>query len=239
MSKGWKEETIRRMPSEFSEEYGCDVYQVKVQQETWFEANEKMRERMVQQEQQATKKKGGKANAGDNSLNDLDLPAAAAPDSNKSQKKEAKTQAAALKKLQAENLRISTRAAKAVGLLQSNCTSLGRLCVRAEKCQEHVPPAVRETAQTVLTKLESWAKDARACMNKDESQKSLPEGSELQALALAFSPEDLKTTLKQCAEVSKSVRNHLPQKVAKAKAAPKETGETEPKRRRVTGKKGE
>ena len=97
----------------------------------------------------------------------------------------------------------------------------------------------RETAQTVLTKLESWAKDARACMNKDESQKSLPEGSELQALALAFSPEDLKTTLKQCAEVSKSVRNHLPQKVAKAKAAPKETGETEPKRRRVTGKKGE
>ena len=239
MSKGWKEETIRRMPSEFSEEYGCDVYQVKVQQETWFEANEKMRERMVQQEQQATKKKGGKANAGDNSLNDLDLPAAAAPDSNKSQKKEAKTQAAALKKLQAENLRISTRAAKAVGPLQSNCTSLGRLCVRAEKCQEHVPPAVRETAQTVLTKLESWAKDARACMNKDESQKSLPEGSELQALALAFSPEDLKTTLKQCAEVSKSVRNHLPQKVAKAKAAPKETGDTEPKRRRVTGKKGE
>ena len=82
-----------------------------------FEANEKMRERIVQQEQQATKKKGSKAE------NDLDLPAAAAADSKKSENKEAKTQAAALKKLQAENLRMSTRAAKAVGLLQSNCTA--------------------------------------------------------------------------------------------------------------------
>ena len=89
-----------------------------------------MQERIVQQEQQATK--GGKANAGDNSLNDLDLPAAAAPDSNKSLRS------------RSCKLRIfeSARAAKAVGLLQSNCTSLGRLCVRAEKCQEHVPPAV-------------------------------------------------------------------------------------------------
>ena len=242
VSKGWKEETIRRMPSEFSEDYGCDVFQVKVQQETWFEANEKMRERIVQQEQQATKKKAGKATAGDNNLNDLDLPAAAPDNNKKSENKEAKTQAAALKKLQAENLRVSTRAAKAVGLLQSNCTSLGRLCVRAEKCPEHVPAAVRETARSVLTKLESWAKDARACMNKDESQKSLPEGAELQALALAFSPEDLKTTLKQCAEVGKSIRTHLPQKVPKAKAAPgskPETEEKEPKRRRVTGKKNE
>lgn len=236
VSKGWKEETIRRMPSEYSEEYGCDVFQVKVQQETWFEANEKMRERIVQQEQQASKKKGSKAD------NDLDLPAAAAADSKKSENKEAKTQAAALKKLQAENLRMSTRAAKAVGLLQSNCTALHRLCTRAEKCPDHVPAPVLQTAQTVLTKLDSWAKDARACMNKDESQKSLPEGSELQALSLAFSPEDLKTTLKQCAEVSKSVRNHLPQKVAKAKAAPKqqvEAQEQDTKRRRVTGKKGE
>ena len=236
VSKGWKEETIRRMPSEYSEEYGCDVFQVKVQQETWFEANEKMRERIVQQEQQATKKKGSKAE------NDLDLPAAAAAGSKNSDNKEAKTQAAALKKLQAENLRMNTRAAKAVGLLQSNCTSLHRLCTRAEKCPDHVPAPVLQTAQTVLTKLDSWAKDARACMNKEESQKSLPEGSELQALSLAFSPEDLKTTLKQCAEVAKSVRNHLPQKVAKAKAAPKqqvEAQEHEPKRRRVTGKKGE
>ena len=82
VSKGWKEETIRRMPSEYSEEYGCDVFQVKVQQETWFEANEKMRERIVQQEQQATKKKGSKAE------NDLDLPAAAAAGSKKSENKE-------------------------------------------------------------------------------------------------------------------------------------------------------
>ena len=59
------------------------------------------------------------------------------------------------------------------------------------KCPDHVPAPVLQTAQTVLTKLDSWAKDARACMNKDESQKSLPEGSELQALSLAFSPEDL------------------------------------------------
>jgi len=137
---------------------------------------------------------------------------------------------------------MSTRAAKAVGLLQSNCTALHRLCTRAEKCPDHIPAPVLQTAQTVLTNLDSWPKDARACMNKDESQKSLPEGSELQALSLAFSPEDLKTTLKQCAEVSKSVRNHLPQKVAKAKAAPKqqvEAQEQDPKRRRVTGKKGE
>ena len=151
MSKGWKEETIRRMPSEYSEEYGCDVFQVKVQQESWFEANEKMRERIVQQEQQASKKKGSKAE------NDLDLPAAAAADSKKSENKEAKTQAAALKKLQAENLRMSTHAAKAVGLLQSNCTALHRLCTRAEKCPDHVPAPVLQTAQTVLTKLDSWA----------------------------------------------------------------------------------
>ena len=139
---------------------------------------------------QASKKKGSKAD------NDLDLPAAAAADSKKSENKEAKTQAAALKKLQAENLRMSTRAAKAVGLLQSNCTALHRLCTRAEKCPDHVPAPVLQTAQTVLTKLDSWAKDARACMNKDESQKSLPEGSELQALSLAFSPEDLKTSVR-------------------------------------------
>lgn len=74
VSKGWKEETIGRMPSEYSEECGCDVFQVKGQQETWFEANEKMRERVVQHNQQASKKKGSKAD------NDLDLPAAAAAD---------------------------------------------------------------------------------------------------------------------------------------------------------------
>ena len=112
---------------------------------------------------------------------------------------------------------MSTRAAKAVGLLQSNCTALHRLCTRAEKCPDHIPAPVLQTAQTVLTNLDSWPKDARACMNKDESQKSLPEGSELQALSLAFSPEDLKTTLKQCAEVSKSVRNHLPRRSRRPK----------------------
>ena len=126
--KGWSKETIERMPSEYSEEYGCTVYQVKVKAETWSDTFERMDSRVLEQEQRASKKKGK------HSENDLALPDQQEPEGPKGNpNKEAKSKAATQKKICANNQTQSNRAAKAMGPLNSSATSLGRVWARAQK----------------------------------------------------------------------------------------------------------
>ena len=232
--KGWSKETIERMPSEYSEEYGCTVYQVKVKAETWSDTFERMDSRVLEQEQRATKKKGKKTDE------DLALPDQLEPGVSKSDpKKEEKSKAATQKKIRATNLTQSNRAAKAMGPLQSSATSLGRVWQRAQKHLDLVPEGVQESCKRIVNNLESWAASARACVNQQEANKSVPADAEVAALPpLAFTAEDLKAIVKQSTEVSKVIRDSMPRKevAAVGKTPAENTQQDAPPAKRRRGK---
>ena len=214
IAKGWSKETVERMPSEYSEEYGCQVYQLKIQQETWSDVFERMESRVLEQEQRAARKKGKKG--GD--VGGVDIPVDQDTGGRKGNPdKEAKTHAASQKKIKAQNVAQSNRAAKAMGPLNAASTSLNRMWDKAQKHLDKVPQGVQDSVKGILTELEHWSSAARACVNQQESNKTLPEESEVCGLApLPFTPEELKTKVKQANEVCKAVRNALPQKLPAA-----------------------
>ena len=225
MAKGWSKETVERMPSEYSEEYGCQVYQLKVQQETWSDIFERMESRVLEQEQRVTAKKGKKGGNGE--VEGLDLPAEQETrDPKANPDKAAKTHAATQKKIRAQNLAQGNRAAKAMGPLNAASTSLTRIWARAQKHMDNVPPGVQASATGILSELEQWSSAARACVNQQETNKTLSEDTEVCALApLPFTPEELKTKVKQATEVCKAVKGYLPQKPPPAAKRPAEAQE--------------
>lgn len=154
--------------------------------------------------------------------------------------------AAARNKLFTQGQTIGGKAAKALGPLRQSLTSLERLWTKAEPQKEALPEGVAAVVEETLSKLQGWTAAARRSLEAAEACKTIPQDAELTAVpGLPFSPEDVKATVKQCTEVQKAVKDALPKKQPKAKAAPKaeKTGKVNEeqghKRRRVNGKSAE
>lgn len=126
-----------------------------------------------------------------------------------------------------------------MGPLQSSATSLGRVWQRAQKHLDLVPEGVQESCKRILNNLESWAASARACVNQQEANKSVPADAEVAALPpLAFTAEDLKAIVKQSTEVSKVIRDSMPRKevAAVGKTPAENTQQDAPPAKRRRGK---
>ena len=77
LKKGWPKEVVEACPSEYNESYGCMTYKVPVKSQDWNVANQKVKERILQQERQATAartKKKSKGKVGEDDDGELDLP---------------------------------------------------------------------------------------------------------------------------------------------------------------------
>eukprot|EP00438_Fugacium_kawagutii_P026428 Skav217648 [mRNA] locus=scaffold41:148605:149677:+ [translate_table: standard] len=223
-AQGWEEETVLNCPKEWSEELKTDTYLVPIKELSWAEQHEQHMTKVLQQEQEITKKRGGRKGP-DSEDGGLDVPDAKKGE--KSKEPSAKSLVAARKRLFTQGQAIGSKAAKALGSLRQAVTSLER-----------------ET----LPKPQNWTAAARRSLEAAESCKTIPEDAEMTEVPqLPFSPEDLKASVKQAAEVQKAVRDSLPKKEPKAKAASKkkasdsaETGsEPKQKRKRATGKTSE
>ena len=72
LSRGWKEEVVKKQKQRESEEYGETVYQVAIKADTWEEVHARVTESVLRQERNASKKKNNRDAA------DLDVPVEAA-----------------------------------------------------------------------------------------------------------------------------------------------------------------
>lgn len=226
LQRGWQEDTVRRFPSYDSSEYGCEVYKVPIKKQTWKQVFETVEERILEREKQASKKRGAQAA-------DLDVPLAAGPSGQNSEKQEERKEAAAEKKKQASNQKIATLAAKSLGCMASTETALTKIINKGEMVPEADGPAM-VVCKDSLAKVKRWAEASRAAVNQQESNKAKSEGdSHVELTPLPFDASDLKVLLKQGQEGLKALRDSFPKPKAKAKAEGTSTGEPAPKRRRV------
>eukprot|EP00438_Fugacium_kawagutii_P030700 Skav213054 [mRNA] locus=scaffold364:146086:147168:- [translate_table: standard] len=241
-AQGWEEETVLNCPKEWSEELKTDTYLVPIKVLSWAEQHEQHMTKVLQQEQEITKKRGGRKGP-DSEDGDLDVPDA--QKEGKTKEPSAKSLAAARKRLFTQGQAIGSKAAKALGPLRQAVTSLERVWGKAQPHKAELPEGLVTVVEETLPKLQSWTAAARRSLEAAESCKTIPEDAELTEVPqLPFAPEDLKASVKQAAEVQKAVRDSLPKKEPKAKAASKkkagdspETGsEPKQKRKRVTGK---
>ena len=230
MTRGWKEATLDKFPTEWSDEYGDNVVKMPVRSLKWAEVFESVNEKLLQLEKEAAAKKGKKAE------NDLDLPAAsgsgeAADDAKKAER----SKAAAAKKTAVNNERIAAVAGKALGPLMSMETCLEKLLAKPDTAAHAAPESVKVCQDTLLT-VSKWKLEAREAVNALEHGKGVDEPPSLPALS--FDMADVKVLVKQGSEGQKAVRQALPKRVPKAKAAPPakaegtEEDERKPKRRR-------
>ena len=62
VSQGWPEEVVKKCPSVWSDDYGVWCYKVPIRKQTWSQTYERMESKVLQQEQEASKKntKGSK-----------------------------------------------------------------------------------------------------------------------------------------------------------------------------------
>ena len=67
VSRGWDAETVLRQKNEWSESYGCQIFQVSVRADIWEECRVRVTESILRQERAANKK---------NKKEDLDVPVA-------------------------------------------------------------------------------------------------------------------------------------------------------------------
>lgn len=235
VSQGWPEEVVKKCEKVWSDDYGVWCYKVPIRKQTWSQTYERMQSKVLQQEQEATKKntKGRKKEEGE----DWDVPVAA--DTSKgSDKKEVKQAAAEAKKLYTQNQKIATAAAKAVGSLAQAEAALKACELKAE--QAKVGDQELLVSRPVTAKLHSWYAAARCAMDAQEANRNLCEGVAPTALQpLPWDAEDLKTTLKQVSELQKALKSCLP--VRPKRATPAGDAETSkpapvaaaPKRRRT------
>ena len=207
VSKGWPEEVVKKCDKVWSDDYGVWCYKVPIKKQTWSECRERMETKVLQQEQEATKKNTkGRKKEGEE---DWDVPVAA--DTSSTEKQESKRAVAESKKLCAQNHKIATAAAKAVGSLAQAEAALKASELKAE--QACVGSDVLLVSRPVSTKLQTWYTAARSAMDAQETNRKLAEGVSPTALQpLPWDAEDLKATLKQVSELQKALKNCLPVK---------------------------
>ena len=237
LTRGWLRETVERFPHEYSEEYGEDVYSIPVKSMTWSEAFETVSEKILQLEKEATQKKQSKKAAQESAL---DVPTAAALKGNKDDKKSERQEAQAAKRVLAQNLRVSSDAAKALGLTAGLENQLSKMIAKG-KAAEGVDTDAMTLCEKRLENIETWNKAAQVAVQVQERNKLLGDSVSPEALpALPFTLPDLKVKLKQTKEGMKAVKLSIPAPAAKGKskakaAQPKEADtaeEPKPKRRR-------
>ena len=234
-SKGWPEEVVKKCESVWSDDYGVWCYKVPIRKQTWSQTYERMESKVLQQEQEASKKntKGRKKEE-----EDWDVPVAADTSKGSTEKQDAKREAAAAKKIHTQNHKIATTAAKAVGSLAQAESSLKACELKAE--QANVGSDELAVSRPVSAKLQSWYAAARSAMDAQEANRKLAEGVAPTALQpLPWDAEDLKATLKQVSELQKALKSCLPVKPKRTAPAGDGTQGTSapvaaaPKRRRT------
>ena len=109
-----------------------------------------------------------------------------------------------------------------------------KLLAKAETA-ESADAASKQLCEDSLEKMRRWGAAAKAAINLQDSNKSLPADAEQVPLTeLPFDSSDLKVLLQQSSAGQKSLRESLPKPAAKAKGNPAGDGvEKLPKRRRV------
>ena len=172
------------------------------------------------------------------------MPVAADTNKSSTEKQDAKRAASEAKKTYTQNHKIATNAAKTVGCVAQAEAALKAWELKAE--QAKVGEDILVVSRPVSTKLHNWYSSARVAMDTQENNRSLPEGVAPTALQpLPWDAGDLKATLKQAAELQKTLKNCLPAKPKRAApagaavekvvtgAAQAPAGEGAPKRRRT------
>lgn len=142
LKQGWEEAVVKACPSEWSNTYGCTTYQVPIKSQTWKEVFEKIQERVLRQEKEATQQKGKKGDK----TEDLDLPKASGGtkgvNPEKAEKAAAKAEATAKKKTLSQNQKTQVLAVKCVGQLTTDGLALSKLRTRVT---DDLPEDVAET----------------------------------------------------------------------------------------------
>eukprot|EP00435_Cladocopium_sp_Y103_P013987 s3695_g3.t1 len=222
LAQGWDKNTVEACPNWFSDELKTQVYAVPVRELSWQEEYAKIEQQILSHEREGHKKKSAKkgkgatGNGNASSDGELDLPVAPGTSTEKTEKPEL-----ARKKLLAKNVSLADKAAKALGPLQATATAVTKLVERVEKASADIPEGISRSKEDCLAKLTSWAAAAREAVNMHESTRELwkDAGGDLLPLpALPFDASEVKTLLKQAAEVQSALRSLLPAKEPKAKA---------------------
>ena len=240
LQRGFEAEVVDRFEPKWSDEYGTYVHELPVATLRWEEAHESVEAKVLEQEKNAAKKKGSKGD-GDQ---DLDVPALKAEDG-KDDMKARKAQVAEQKKVASGNVKIAAVAARAMGSLCSVETSLTKLLAKTDG-MEGLNEASLQVCRDSLEKARRWGAAARAAVNGQEAHKGLSPDAEQAALVpLPFDQSDLKALLLESAAGQKSLKESMPKKAPRPKAAAKAAGSTlrdrdegqavepQPKRRRT------
>ena len=227
VQQGWPEQVIKRFPSHTSEEYGIEVYRVPVRRLKWKEEFANIERKMLEKEQQCAQKKAKGADK-------LDLPQEADKSGGSGEdKKAAKKEAAALKKLQGQNEKVASLAARSLGPLNGAEAGLSKVIVKAEKASSYAPEA-KALCEEQLETAKKWSCAARAAVAQGASHDASVQ------LVLPFTAEDLKILVKTSVEAQRALRTSFPAPKAKAKASAKsvekETEPVEPAAKRLRGK---
>ena len=225
LTKGWPKETVLASQIFWSEKHQCQLYVVDITEKCWSKEYQNVESEVLRHESEAAaskqaKKKQKKANAAnqqDSSDGEMALPTQSGAVEEKDNTNPQKAQ----KKVLQHNASLANRAAKAMGTISQNWTSLANMQEKVAKSGVSVPAGIAESAQQTTEKLRSWSEAARAAVNMHEAAKNLS-SEDVQLLTdLPFAAADLKTAVQQAVEICKALRGLLPAKTAKGKAKPK------------------
>ena len=241
LQRGWDEDLVKAQESVYSDEYKAWVYRVPVRRLTWNRTFSEVAEKVLLKEKEAHKKKGA-AKSGDL---DLDLPLQnSAGDSKQEDKKSAKAEAAAARKLVLENEKIHAAAAKAMGPLSSAESSLEKALARARAMSVDLRESTVKCAQDTVRELRDSSAACRHAVNQQQRNRAKAEDDQPDKLeALPFDGGALRLLLKKQSEVCKQIKSELPKKEKKSEAPATATAPdaaaarpdgAAPKRRRTT-----
>ena len=226
MTKGWPKETVLASHNFWSEKHQCQLYVVDITEKSWSEEFQTVESEVLQHEADAAAARQGKkkkkkqapnADQPHSSDDEMALPCTNSNEEEVDKKKADKSQ----KKVLQLNTALATRAAKAMGPISQNWTSLVTLQEKVAKAGVTVPAGIAESAQQATEKFRNWSEAARAAVNLHEASKQLAEEDVQRLSDLPFGPADLKTAVQQSVEIGKSLRSLIPAKAAKGKAKPK------------------
>ena len=235
VTRGWAKETVEACPREYSESLKVHLYKVPTKKVVWKEIHQKVTERILKQEQEATKarrKKGKKAGSED----DLDLPEEPSKekDAEKDEKKEAKAAETAARKTQTENSKKNMLAAKSIGQLSNDLQAM----TKAHKKVSDLPDTLESAFKEALEKVELWVGAAKSTMQLAEDERA--KTGELALPQLPYDMVEVRTLHQTCSEIIKNLKPHMPapkpKPTPKRKAEGDDKGEQQPKPKRIRGK---
>ena len=226
LKRGWEKEVVERNPCEFNEKLDCYTYQIPVKAKKWKETYAEVEERVLRQERDATLKRGKKKSTEgeDGDDGDLDVPKAPAAagkgqSSATAEKKAAKAEAAAQRKVAGTNQKLQILAAKAMAPLAQDLQAVQKLRLRVSA---DLPEGVQKTYADSVEKLQSWNQAAKTALAQWEDDKV--QSGETTLKSLPFDLPELKCLHKTVGEVQSALKALLPP--PKPKAEPQKKRKT-------------